>query len=468
MPKTIRTFALVLLAALGCENAFTQIPPGEAPALSRDFMQDDIASGAMTLDEIRHAGMQVFATPFNKLDGYGDGPTDPADPTSPGGRPTLQNNGTLLRVNGLDAQSCQECHSVGSSAEVPFRFAVGGAGSSNNNAIFQPREIDVSDSHFYGYAFFDGRFINPPFLFGSGGIELLAKEMTANLQKRRYFARRNPGKPIPLTTHGVNFGSLTYDAATQSFDYRAVSGIDNDLVVKPFGRKGEFATVRAFDVGAMAFHFGMQAVEDVGSGIDADGDGVTDEVLVGQLSALHIFNTNLERPLQQRPGGQAQAGAVLFEDIGCAGCHVPEIRTRTRVLRYTFPEDHTRPNANTFFSVDLSATPAGFGTDGRGLSIPLFSDLKRHDMGDELAESFGGELDRMFITARLWGVADTAPYLHDGRALTLTDAILAHGGEAQPSRDSFAGLDDGQKVQLLEFLRTLRTPVAPAADLLQQ
>ena len=65
-----------------------------------------------------------------------------------------------------------------------------------------------------------------------------------------------------------------------------------------------------------------------------------------------------------------------------------------------------------------------------GLRVELFSDLKRHDMGPELAESFGSDLDARFITARLWGVADTAPYLHDGRAHTLRDAIMMNGGEA--------------------------------------
>lgn len=467
--KTIRSFfpgLLVLLASSG--HSVAQVPPGEAAALQSRVTQEEITSGALSLDEIRHAGMRVFATPFNKHDGFGDGLTNPADPTSPGGRPTLQNNGTLLRVNGLDAQACQECHSVGSSAEVPFRFAIGGAGNSNNNAFFQPREIDVDDSLFYGYAFFDGRFINPPFLFGSGGVELLGKEMTASLQKQKFRARQNPGMPVSLTTHGIDFGRLTYDAASQDFDYSAVEGIDHDLVVRPFGRKGEFATVRAFDVGAMAFHFGMEAVEDVGSGIDADGDGVVDEVLVGELSALHIFSTNLERPVQDRPSRQAQAGIAVFADIGCAGCHVPEISSRSRILNYTFPEDHGHPDANTFYSVDLSRSPAAFVRRGRGLGIPLFSDLKRHDMGDGLAESFGGELDRLFITARLWGVADTAPYLHDGRALTLTDAILAHGGEAQKARDNFAALDDSQRIELLEFLRTLRTPRNPAADLLRR
>ena len=86
-------------------------------------------------------------------------------------------------------------------------------------------------------------------------------------------------------------------------------------------------------------------------------------------------------------------------------------------------------------------------------------------MGPGLAEHTGDALDSYYQTARLWGVADTAPYLHDGRAATLSEAILWHGGEAQASRDLFAGLPDEERTDLLAFLRTLRTPNKPSKDL---
>jgi len=87
-------------------------------------------------------------------------------------------------------------------------------------------------------------------------------------------------------------------------------------------------------------------------------------------------------------------------------------------------------------------------------------------MGAGLGESFGSALDRQFITARLWGVADTAPYLHDGRAHTLAEAILLHGGEAQGVRDAYANLPDDAQQELIAFLLTLRTPIDPAGDLI--
>ena len=441
----------------------------DGPALqSPRITQAAIESGSLTLNEIRAAGLKIFATPFNHLDGFGDGPMNPADTTSPGGRPTLQNNGTFLRVNGLDAQTCMECHSVGSNATVPFRFGVGGAGGSNNNAIFQPKNIDVDDESGSGFAAFDGRFINPPFLFGSGGVELAGNEMTRDLQRLKAYAQALPDVDVELVTHGVNFGVLRYDSLLGDFDYSGVEGIDEDLVVRPFGRKGEFATVRGFDVGALQFHFGMQPNEVVGAGVDDDGDGVTDEILTGELSALHVFNTNLERPTIKPLTPSAREGANRFVAIGCADCHMPIMETRSRFLKYRFPEIETDPDANEFMRVDLSTSPAGFTVlPHGGLQIIMLSDLKRHDMGPELAESFGHAGDSEFITARLWGVADTAPYLHDGRATTLTQAIEMHGGEALAARDAFVGLTQPQRVEILTFLKSLRTPLKPADDLLQ-
>ena len=463
--------ALPLLLAASSTAAFGAAAPLQAdgPALGTDrTTQSEIEGGSLTLDEIRAAGLKMFATPFNRLDGYGDGPMNALDPTPPGGRPTLQNNGTFLRVNGLDAQTCMECHSVGSNATVPFTFAVGGVGGSNNNVIFQPRDIDVDDEAGNGFAGTDGRYINPPFLFGSGGVELLGLEMTVDLLALRDEAIANPDTDVALETHGVSFGVIRYDSVPGELDTSRVEGIDADLIVRPFGRKGEFPTVRQFDIEAMLFHFGMEPTEVVGDGVDGDGDGVADEILTGELSALHVFNTNLERPEIRDWNTDARAGLNVFQAIGCADCHRPIMQTYGRELPYRFPEVEEDPRRNEFLRVDLVTSKAGFDANANGgIKVPLFSDLKRHDMGPGLAETHGSPLDSQFITARLWGVADTAPYLHDGRATTLTDAILLHGGEAQAARDAFAALPEASRTLVLTFLKRLRTPEDPASDLLQ-
>ena len=98
--------------------------------------------------------------------------------------------------------------------------------------------------------------------------------------------------------------------------------------------------------------------------------------------------------------------------------------------------------------------------------VALYSDLKRHDMGAGLAEKNGQISDdkvtgvdpRWFTTTKLWGVADTAPYLHDGRAKTLEEAIVAHGGEAEAARQAFQAMSSDEQEHLIQFLKSLRAP----------
>ena len=89
--------------------------------------------------------------------------------------------------------------------------------------------------------------------------------------------------------------------------------------------------------------------------------------------------------------------------------------------------------------------------------IQLYGDLKRHDMGPALAESIDeiGSGRSTWLTKELWGVGSTAPYLHDGSASTLTEAILAHGGEAESSRQAFQALDRGDQQSMIAFLKNL-------------
>jgi hypothetical protein len=454
----LAAIAAVAAIVLTARPALAQMP-GEQPNLRPRITQEMVRSELKHKD-VRAAGHRIFATPFNVLDGLGDGPMNPSDTESPGGRPTLGANGMFLRMNGLDSQTCLECHSILSTATIPAQFAVGGAGNVSDSAFPGVVDPDINDSENNGFAAISGRMINPPFSFGSGGVELLAKEMTQALQALAAQAQANPGAPVSLEAKGVAFGSVVF--ASGSLDTSGVEGVDDDLVVRPFGRKGCCATIRAFDVDAMQFHHGIQPVEVVGEGVDADGDGVENELLVGELSALHVFQTSLESPVQR---GKAPRGAELFGLIGCAECHVPELRSESRLLTLSFPEVHEDPSANVYYTIDLSKPPAHFAKAGSGVSVPLFADLKRHDMGAGLEERTGDALDPFYQTARLWGVADTAPYLHDGRAATLSEAILWHGGEAQASRDLFAGMPDAERTDLLAFLRTLRTPRKPSKDL---
>jgi cytochrome c2 len=430
----------------------------DEPNLSPRITQDQIEN-QLSLQQIRREGQRIFSTPFNNADGLGDGPIDPLDKVSPGGRPTFRNHGSLLRFNGLDSQTCLECHNMLSTKTIPASFAVGGVGGLSQAAFPGDIDPDIDDSENNGYARVQGRVINPPFSFGSGGVELVGKEMTQELQAQKQQAQDNPNTSVDLVAKGVSFGSISYDGV--AFDFSNIEGIGVDLVIRPFGRTGCCATVREFDTGAMQFHHGIQPVEVVGPDNDADGDGVANELLEGELSAMHIFQVSLERPRQKNFASltpEEQEGADTFEAIGCADCHVPMMYTNSKFLGLSLPEVMEDPSANEYFRINLRRRAPGFKKSGSGVEVPLFADLKLHDMGPGMTEETGNSL---FTTGRLWGIADTAPYLHDGRALTLFEAISEHGGEAQPNADVFGALSEADRAALIAYLNTLKAPRSP-------
>lgn len=124
-------------------------------------------------------------------------------------------------------------------------------------------------------------------------------------------------------------------------------------------------------------------------------------------------------------------GISRFQAIGCADCHVPSLpaKSSTFVPGAGFGRQATaRP-----LSRGRHALRLGAGSQTGALDVRLFSDLKRHDLGEANAESRPdrGVAGNLFLTRPLWGIERSRPYLHDAHAPTLEDAILLHGGEAQ-------------------------------------
>ena len=135
---------------------------------------------------------------------------------------------------------------------------------------------------------------------------------------------------------------------------------------------------------------------------------------------------------------QVATGAQVFQANRCNACHVASLKT-----------------GNTSEFAEL-----------RNQLIKPYTDLLLHDMGSDLADGFveGRATGSMWRTPALWGigyterVAGTAGkvgYLHDGRARTLTESILWHGGEATASRQRFEALSKADRDALLAFLKSL-------------
>jgi CxxC motif-containing protein (DUF1111 family) len=128
-------------------------------------------------------------------------------------------------------------------------------------------------------------------------------------------------------------------------------------------------------------------------------------------------------------------GQQVFMSTGCASCHTPEFKTSKFAMHAELRDQTIRP----------------------------YTDLLLHDMGDGLADTLPeGEATYLeWRTPPLWGIGYTAStagaesYLHDGRARTLTEAILWHGGEGKASKEKFEALPEGEKNALLAFLKSL-------------
>ncbi len=437
--------------------------------------QDNINS--LNRNEVRLAGLRMFVSSFNKDDGFGDGDDSPPGNVIGESRGSLQNNGTFTRINGLDAQNCLECHGIVSMRKNPMKFGIGGVGGVNNTVLGAGGGSFVNLLQEDKKTNIDGRVINPPFIFGAGGVELLANEMTKELNDQLAAAFTAGDGTYPLTAKGISFGSVTIVGgviSTEDGEAVGVEGVfdarpffegepnDDFLVVAPFGRKGSEKSTRTFDTGALNFHFGMniEALDE-----DSDGDGVYGEVTTGELSALSIFLATAQTPFQTKVTGKARQGKQLLNSFGCTECHVPNMETTSTHLGFRFPEIGNDPEANVYRTVDLTRAPMNFKRNNQGgITVPLFADLKRHYMGESL-EEFNG--DGMFTTMRLWGVADTAPYLHDGRALTIREAIVMHGtapdgsddgSEAFDAVSNFIAASPQKQDALLAYLDTLRSP----------
>jgi mono/diheme cytochrome c family protein len=440
---------------LTCDNG--ACTPSDAMTFARSrIAQADIDNTTLRAGALFDIGDFLFEHVFSLDEGLGNALVGAPAGNAP--RPNFRS----VHQGGFgapEAQSCITCHNVGGDD---------GAGDLDHN-IFQ-----VGD----GSSRASGLARNPPVVLGLGLRQQIGMEMTSELTTKVASARldaqsRNLPVTVALTTKGVSFGALVVrpDGST---DTSGVQGIDADLVVKPFGWKGREATLRRFVEGGFRVHFGMQSAPSIakhcatpdpstfGTGAscrDPDADGVADEITEGQLSAMAVYMALREMPVRVQPESEsararASAGENLFGSIGCGSCHVRSLRMAQPFTREV--PDTSSTGIVLDLSRDMKEPRPARNSDG-SMTVELWSDFKRHDMGSALADSkpFKTIPASHFITTPLWGVATSPPYMHDGRSPTLRDAILAHAGESQGSRAAFAalGLDDQQKV--VDFLATL-------------
>ncbi len=201
---------------------------------------------------------------------------------------------------------------------------------------------------------------------------------------------------------------------------RGVAHILPDGRLGRFGWKAQVPSLREFSRDGLSAEVGLTVPAEDGFsfGTEVDDDGVADpEVDSAHIDTLTFFMAGLAAP---EPAQELPDGLAVFEEIGCDACHVVELP----------------------------------GADG---PIRAYTDLLLHVVApdDALGIVDGAAEQLMFRTPPLWGLRYSAPYLHDGAALTVEDAILAHAGEADAVRLAYEALDDAQRALLLSFLESL-------------
>jgi LSD1 subclass zinc finger protein len=266
---------------------------------------------------------------------------------------------------------------------------------------------------------------NPTPLFGAGLIDAVPDEVLREASRRRH-------RDFPEVT-----GRLALQA---------------DGRIGRFGWKAQTASLEDFVLTACAVELGLEVPGHSQGGVPSDpaykGPGL--DMDQRECDALIAFVRQLPAPEEQRPASDREearliaSGREVFANVGCAACHTPDL----------------------------------------GHASGIYSDLLLHDMGDELGDtgqygifvpdspgllpgrpSGDGPIAarpasrREWRTPPLWGVRDSGPYMHDGRAETLEQAIALHGGQGEPSARRYFARTPRERLQLQTFLKSL---VAPA------
>lgn len=553
---------------------------------SAALAQDPAITPAVTIDQnkihdyplqkILESGGDFHTTPFTPEDGHGEGKDGPRSKQRELFYKQAFPNFPFLRLNGIDSQSCYECHNTigsyvppdytpGSQALLRKPSPVGGSAGVASNAFINPNfPTDLTQL-----------VRNPPHVFGTGYGQSLAGEMSTLLRLQASIAEqlaqakaqktnKQATQTWKLVAKGQSFGTYAVSCIPQGDctpDTTKVTGVQSDLIVRPFQWKGIASSVRHFVRDAMDFHFSMQAVEKVGH-FDCDRDGKVDEMTLGNVTALTSFVAMTRPPYVAVPTDpnakkSFERGKAIFEGTAtdlkgtqsgsmCATCHVPQMTltvpllvvenppvpnvtdpsgcpTETTLINAVPPEQHAttkqvkarvaailakQANLKSAVSADavmaaaqsdavLAATPpekldsldliidlTNPGTvpayvnprlpaqaNGQ-VVVPILSDLRLHNMGSGLADSVSQGVDvsttpavqpPYFLTRPLWGVADTGPWLHDGRARTLKEAIGFHnspGSEATPIIQAFDKLSPTDQQAVVNFLLAQRLPIA--------
>jgi CxxC motif-containing protein (DUF1111 family) len=208
----------------------------------------------------------------------------------------------------------------------------------------------------------------------------------------------------------------------------------NGKYITRFGKKGGAYNLLHQTVGAYNQDMGITSdfmPIDPYSGIESD-----PEVSTNTVKDIVAYLKTLKAPIQRDPdNADVNAGNTLFTQIDCGKCHSQTLQTG---------ESPIDALSNKTFHP--------------------YTDLLLHDMGADLDDGYteGFAQTYEWKTPPLWGLGlskdsqgGTFFLLHDGRAMSIEEAILFHGGEAQQAKNKYNALSQSEKKQLIKFLESL-------------
>ena len=465
-------------------------------------------------------GAKLFNAKFTAQEGAGrplsKGTGDPlSDLSSP-----LVFPRNFDRISSPDSNSCSGCHN----APIP-----GGGGDRVTEVFVLAQRFDhLTFDHADGIVTRgavdeSGQFVTMENvtnerktigMSGSGFVEMLARQMTAELQAQRDATL--PGNSTQLSSKGISFGVLTRNG-DGTWNTSQVKGLaapslsskgttPPSLIIRPLHQVGNVVSIRQFSNTAFNHHHGMQSEERFGLSADPDGDAFVNELTTADLTAVSLYQAALAVPGRVIPNDPAVeqanlAGEALFNQIGCATCHatLPLTSNNNPGLAgkpgwiYFEPNPYnpaTGPN-----SPNLQLGPTNYPVSAPAVTVDLtsetlplprlqahqgivmvaaYTDLKLHDISatsDPKTDPECEPLDQnqpagspgffagncKFITRKLWGFYNQGgAFMHHGKFTTAREAVEAHSGEALTQRKAFDALPADLQADVIEFLKSLQ------------
>ena len=345
----------------------------------------------------------------------------------------------------FNAKSCVECHTQGGVGGggglahnvTTYRTADGRTGVLHSHAISVEflETMDQLDSALPKTSTPTLEFVNSPAIRAGRGSALFSQRNTPAL----FGTGLIDGIPDRVIVALARKQQTLASMAKQGDAAYPVGRIlyTPDGRVGKFGWKAQTATLLDFVQGACANELGLSNPNQPQPQSIAKSDyaAVGLDLTLEQCNQMAAFIAAMPKPIEQIPANPEEAdqlhrGKAAFNNVGCAACHVANV----------------------------------------GSVQGVYSDFLLHRMGKELEASghyyappVAGSAETVpqtdeWRTPPLWGVADSGPYMHDGRATTLEQAIGMHGGQATASVERFNRLDASDRADLVRFLKSLRAP----------